>query len=649
MTLTGTKRVNLYGPDATEFSLDTSQIVTTIGPGQTLPFGMSFNPTSTAGKTALIQIKNNGGTAANYLFHVNGNTEPDIDIQDANQVSIPNSSTFSFGNLNIGSNSTLKFYVSNTGNDTLNILSNPKVRITGAHAADFTVTNQPLGTQLPPAGSFPFYVKFAPLDTGLRSAQMIIESNDIDEYVYTVNLNGSGAAGILKMFLNGNEIVQASTINLDTMNAMSTRSHVFTLKNTGNTILNLTGAPLISLLNPYNDFNLNTSGISTAIAPGDSTHFTLNCTPDSAGNYQKQISIQHNGPGLSSAFTFRLFARDTIIPRLSFATANTADGSYSTGNEISIRVVFTEPVLVTGFPSLKLNSGGVAYMYRQYPSLKDFDFNYIVGSTDASPDLGILDTISLLLNNGSITDTSGNPLYPYTPAPSFLNDNVVIDHTLPTAILTSNASTPDQFNNFEVYVNFTEPMFGFTQSDISLTNGLIENFTTVIPGQSYILEISPLDTGNVHVYLQRGVAVSATGVQNTPSNRLIIHTLIDLQRKVWSGGWADRLHFNTGLTDASAPYKLKTVVDPSNNYFMVGSLYANGDFDPTTATDSINTLQKRSIILTKYDENGLLLWTKLLRSNSNNILRDAICDQAGNLYIAGTLFDTLDVDPDRSL
>ncbi len=645
MTLTGSSKVNLYGPDATEFTLDTSQIISTIGPGQTLPFGMSFNPTSTAIKTALIQIKNSGSSAANYLFHVNGNSEPDIDIKDASQVSIPSNSTFNFGNQNIGSNTTLQFYVANTGNDTLNILSNPKVRITGVHAADFTVTSQPLGTQVLPAGSFPFYIKFAPLDTGLRTAQMVIESNDIDEYTYVVNLNGTGAAGVLKVFLNGNEIQKTSTIALDTMNAMSSRSYIFTLKNAGNTTLNLTGNPLISLLNAYNDFNLNTSGISTAIAPGDSTHFTLNCAPDSAGNYHKTISIQNNGPGLTYSFSFTLFARDTIIPRLSYATSNTADGTYSTGNEIYIRVVFSEPVIVTGLPSLKLNSGGIAYLLQQFPSLKDFDFKYIVGSSDATPDLGVLDTISLLLNNGTITDTSGNPLYPYVPAPSFLNDNVVIDHALPTAILTSNASLPDQYNNFEVYINFTEPMFGFTQSDISLTNGRIENFTTVVAGQSYTLEISPIDTGNVHIYLQRGVALSATGVQNTPSNRLIIHTLIDLQRRVWSGGWVDRLHFSQALTNARTPYKLKTIVDPFNNYFMAGSLYANGDFDPTAATDTINTQLKRSIILTKYNEDGLLLWTKLLKSNTNNILRDAVCDQSGNLYIAGTLYDTLDLDP----
>ena len=645
MTLTGTRKVNLYGPDSAEFTLDTSQIVPTIGPGQTIPFQMSFNPTSTAIKTALIQIKNNGTSAANYLFHVNGNSEPEIDIRNSAQVSLPNNSSYSFGNLNVGANTTSSFYVYNAGNDTLNILSNPKVSITGANAGDFTVTMQPLGTQVLPAGNFLFQIKFAPLDTGLRTAEMVIGSNDLDEYEYRVTLNGTGAAGVLKLFLNGNEILPASTVILDTMNAKAARSHVFTLKNAGNIALNLSGNPLINISSPFNDFTVNTTGITTTIAPGDSTHFTLNCTPDSAGSYQKSVSIQNNGPGFSFGFSIRLFARDTILPRLTYVTSSTADGTYSTGNEIYLIAGFSEPVVINGFPSLKLNSGGTAYLFQYIPNSSSVQFKYIVGSTDLSPDLGVLDTLSLLLNNGSITDTSGNINYPYIPAPSFTGDNIVIDHALPTAFLTTNASTPDHYNNFEVYVNFTEPMFGFTQSDITLTNGVIQNFVPLVSGQSYLVEISPLDTGIIYVYLQRGVALSATGVQNTPSNRIQVHALIDLQRRVWNKGWADRLHFNTGLTDATAPNKLKTVIDPSNNYFMVGSLNANGDFDPSTATDTINTQLKRSIILTKYTEDGLLLWTKVLQSSTNNILRDAACDQAGNLYIAGVLYDTLDLDP----
>jgi hypothetical protein len=645
LTLTGVKKVNLYGPDASEFTLDTSQIVPIIGPGQIIPFEMSFNPTSTAIKTALVQIKNSGGSASNYLFHANGNSEPEVDIRNSAQVSIPNTTGYNFGIQNIGANTNANFFIYNTGNDTLNILSNPKVKITGLHTGDFTVTMQPLGTQVLSGGNFMFTVKFSPLDTGLRSAQMVIESNDLDEYVYTINLSGNGAAGVLKVFLKGNEILKSSTVALDTMNAMAVKSHLFTMVNVGNDTINLTGNPTIGMLYQYNDFSINITGITTTILPGDSTHFTLNCTPDSAGFYQKSISIQNNGPGLAFGFNITLFARDTVIPRMLYATSTTPDGTYSTGNEIDIRVVFSEPVLITGIPSLKLNSGGTAVQYVQYPSLKDYEYRYVVGSTDSTPDLGIKDTLSFLLNNGTITDTSGNALYPFVPAPSFTSDNVIIDHNLPTALLTTNASSPDHYNNFEVYIHFNEPMFGFTQSDISITNGRIENLTAVVTGQHYLLEISPVDTGNILIYLVRGVAVNANGIQNTPSNRLVVHALIDVQRIVWNKGWGDRLHFNTNLTPALPAYTLKTVIDPSNNYFMVGSLYANGDFDPSSATDTINTQLKRSILLTKYTEDGLLLWTKLLQSNSNNILRDAVCDQSGNLYIAGVIFDTLDLDP----
>jgi len=85
------------------------------------------------------------------------------------------------------------FTIENTGSAALNLAATPRVQISGAQAADFTVT------QPPPASVFTgseitFQVTFHPSASGLRTATVSIVNDDTDENPYSFAIQGTGSA-----------------------------------------------------------------------------------------------------------------------------------------------------------------------------------------------------------------------------------------------------------------------------------------------------------------------------------------------------------------------------------------------------------------------------------------------------------------------
>ncbi|KAB1155614.1 InlB B-repeat-containing protein [Flavobacterium luteum] len=96
------------------------------------------------------------------------------------------------------------FTIQNKGALALNLTGTPRVRVTGANAADFTVTTQPstpvaagtvnttaTSTTITPATTT-FVVTFDPSAASVRTAQIEIDSNDSSEPTYTYNIQGTG-------------------------------------------------------------------------------------------------------------------------------------------------------------------------------------------------------------------------------------------------------------------------------------------------------------------------------------------------------------------------------------------------------------------------------------------------------------------------
>ena len=100
-------------------------------------------------------------------------------------------------------------------------------------------------------------------------------------------------------------------------------------------------------------------------------------------------------------------AKDTINPTVTSVTSSNPDGVYVLGDVISVQVLFSEPVVVTGTPQLALNSGGTA-SYVSGSGTGTLTFTYTVGTGDSSPDLDYVSTTALTLAGGSIRDNASN-------------------------------------------------------------------------------------------------------------------------------------------------------------------------------------------------------------------------------------------------
>lgn len=145
----------------------TSTVMAAIPEGDR-PWGIAISPAPIRAPVAEMAVQ--GGSPP--ISILDGDTSPSIgDDPD-------------FGSVDI-SNGTVDhtFTIVNAGTATLNLTGTPKVQITGAHAAAFSVTAQP-ARPVAGGGTTIFTICFAPGATGVRTAMVSIANDDPDENPY---------------------------------------------------------------------------------------------------------------------------------------------------------------------------------------------------------------------------------------------------------------------------------------------------------------------------------------------------------------------------------------------------------------------------------------------------------------------------------
>ncbi len=129
-----------------------------------------------------------------------------------------------------------------------------------------------------------------------------------------------------------------------------------------------------------------------------------------------------NGDATDSgkAYLYRSsYVTGSVGPSVVRVTSLSANGTYTTGASLPIKVVFNRPVTVTGTPRLTLETGSsdAVVNYTSGSGTSILTFNYTVGASDVSPDLDYVGTGSLALNGGTIKDADGNDATLTLPAP----------------------------------------------------------------------------------------------------------------------------------------------------------------------------------------------------------------------------------------
>jgi hypothetical protein len=196
------------------------------------------------------------------------------------------------------------FTIRNTGGDALTLSGSPRVAISGANAADFTVTTQPATGSISGGGSTTFVVTFDPSAIGLRTATVTILSDDANEATYNFNVQGLGVAPEIDVVGNGVSIASGDSspgvadftdfANMGvspTGGATPSSTRTYTIRNTGAGLLSLGGAPLVSISGANAaDFSVTTPPASS-VSGGLTTTFTITFNPSAAGLRTALVTI----------------------------------------------------------------------------------------------------------------------------------------------------------------------------------------------------------------------------------------------------------------------------------------------------------------------------------------------------------------------
>ena len=314
LTLSGSPNVQISGTHASDFTVTAQPSSSTLAKyGGTATFAIEFNPSASGIRNAIVTVENDDADEGTYTFTIRGNgtVSPEIDIR-GNGNSITDGSTTpstftdtDFGDTDLYTGTTsITYTIHNTGSGDLTLTGSPRVQVSGSHAADFTVTQQPSSSTVSAqGGTRTFEVTFNPSSTGLRVAVLTITNDDGDENPYTFSIKGTGTLNP-EIDIKGNGVsisdgdatpTVSDSTEYGTVNVGSSKNITYTIHNTGEAALNLTGAwPLISIGGTHSgDFSV-ISSPSSSIPIGGSSSFTMAFAPIAAGLRTATFTIQNN-------------------------------------------------------------------------------------------------------------------------------------------------------------------------------------------------------------------------------------------------------------------------------------------------------------------------------------------------------------------
>ena len=156
---------------------------------------------------------------------------------------------------------------------------------------------------------------------------------------------------------------------------------------------------------------------------------------------------------------------DGVVPTVSSVTSNKANNTYTVGEVIDIRVIFSEIVNVVGTPTIQLETGTTDQVidYASGTGSTVLVFNYTVQAGDSSGDLDYKATTSLTAGT-SIRDAAGNDAVRTLASPGAAdslgnNKVIVIDTGAPTVSSVSSNTAGGTYNTgdvIDIRVTFSE-------------------------------------------------------------------------------------------------------------------------------------------------------------------------------------------------
>ncbi|EIE02779.1 hypothetical protein LEP1GSC185_1400 [Leptospira licerasiae serovar Varillal str. VAR 010] len=208
-------------------------------------------------------------------------------------------STLSLGSALISSSFSNTLKVENDGNFTVTLTGSPDaVSKSGIHASQYVIDSQPASTSLADGDSSSFQISFQPSSAGVKSAYLIINSDDPNIGTYILYLKGTGmeapAPSIQVSEGSFNFIPNAQT-NFYAPSG-GTSSKTITVKNSGEQDLVISNISL----GGADAGSFSENGSSVTISPKKTYSFTISFGPLSVATFSASVSIDSNDPNIAS-------------------------------------------------------------------------------------------------------------------------------------------------------------------------------------------------------------------------------------------------------------------------------------------------------------------------------------------------------------
>lgn len=241
------------------------------------------SPSTTGSHAVAMQVFHNAASSpAEYTLTCSGTAPIYRSTPDAGSV-------INFGGVLVGSNSTQKLGISDTGAATLLITD---VELSGNHASAFSVSSTKLAIN---AG-----------ETKEITMTCTPSSAEIQYATLTVKHNASGSPSIYRLVCVGvapiyaSSPIPGSSINFIDTSVGSTSNRTLKIENSGSATLNI----ITSNLSGANagDFSVQPTSFSIDAGGGTQT-VTINCTPSSTGVRSATLTITHDASGSPATYS----------------------------------------------------------------------------------------------------------------------------------------------------------------------------------------------------------------------------------------------------------------------------------------------------------------------------------------------------------
>jgi len=362
--------------------------------------------------------------------------------------------------------------------------------VSGFSTADLTISNGTLTNLASGDGGITWTATFTPTSNITDSSNLIVLDN-------TGVANASGNAGIGTTDSNNFSIdTQRPTATIvvsnDALNAAGSSVVTITFSEavTGFTLGDLT-APNGTLSNLSTLDNITWTATLTPNAAtthaGDVISLDNSLVSDSAGNAGA-------GNTVSNAYSV-----DTVAPTASIVLGS---ASLLVGQTTTVTITFSEAVAGLDSSDLSVPNGSLS-------SLLSSDGG-ITWTGTFTPDSNVHDTTNLIsLNNTGYTDLAGN-----TGTGTTDSANFSIDTVRPTATIVVADTALKAGETSTVTITFSEAVSGFSNADLTLSNGTLTNVTSSDGGITWTATLTPTsnitDTTNV-ITLDNSGVVNASG------------------------------------------------------------------------------------------------------------------------------------------